>query len=571
MEHDGIDRSVLVQNHDVHRLEGRDAQTDNFAAAKALSDVIASTLGPKGLDKLLVTSDGTVVVTNDGASIVDRMEIVHPAARSVVDVASKQDSRVGDGTTSTIVLTGALLTEAESLLESGLHQTSVARGYSLAAERATETLRQRTVPIDSDDEEQLRSIAETAITGKWNQQASEFLAEKTVSAVRAIQRDRTVELRRLTRKAIPGGSYYDSEVVDGLVIDMESSSTTAVSPEPGPLDAFNSATVALVDDQLTIETVSGQGAVSLESPDDLQTLRTYERDIYERYVDRIVDTGADVVFCQKSIDDMVRYLLAREGVLAVERTRQDELEKLGRATGAHAVGTVDDLTESDVGRAQRIDQRDLGPTEVIVVDGGPGVEQASLVLRGGTQQVADEAKRVVDGCFHVLSHAIEDSIVVPGGGATEVSLASDLRSYAASVSGREQLAIEAFADALEAIPRQLASSGGMDPIDTIVELRASHDDGEFATGLVFEGESGTIDDVRERGVLEPFAVKARTISGAAEAANLLVRVDDVVATSGKETGEEAEHDHDHGPGACRKRRGVPLGGRALDGALRPVP
>lgn len=558
MEYDGTDRSILVQNQDVHRLEGRDARTDNFAAAKALSDAIASTLGPKGLDKLLVTSDGTGVVTNDGASIVDRMEIVHPAAQSVVDVSSQQDSRVGDGTTSTIVLTGALLTEAESLLESGLHQTSVARGYTLAAERATETLRERTIPVDPADEEQLRSIAETAITGKWNQRASEFLAEKTVDAVRAIQRDRTVELKRLTRKAIPGGSYYDSDVINGLMIDMESSSTTTVSPEPGPPDAFDDATIALVDDQLTIETASGQGAVSLESPDDLQALRSYERDVYEGYVDRIVETGADVVFCQKSIDDMVRYLLARAGVLAVERTRQDELEKLGRATGAHPVGTVDDLTKGDVGRARRIDRRDLGPTEVVVVDGGPGVEQASLILRGGTQQVADEAKRVVDGCFHVLSHAIEDGRAVPGGGAIEVELASDLRSYAASVSGREQLAIEAFADALEAIPRQLAVSGGLDPIDTIVDLRTSHDDGELATGLVFEGESGTTDDVREHGIIEPLAVKARTITGATEAANLLVRVDDVVATSGEEPGDEGEHDHDHGPsGLVKSDEGYP--------------
>lgn len=546
MQHDSDGQSILVQGRDVHRLEGRNAQTDNFAAAKALSETIASTLGPKGLDKLLV-SDGEVVVTNDGASIVDRMEIVHPAARSVVDVAAEQDSRVGDGTTSAIVLAGALLTEAEALLEDGLHQMSVAQGYALAAERASETLRDRTIAVDPSDEERLRTIAETAITGKWNQRASEFLAEKTVAAVRAVQRDRTVDLRRITRKAIPGSSYYDSEVVNGLVIDMESSSTTTVSPDPGLPDAFEDATVALIDDQLTIETASGQGAVTLESPDDRYALEEYERETYEQYVDRITDTGADVVFCQKSIDDMVRYLLAREGVLAVERTRQDELEKLGRATGATPVGTVDDLTAADAGRAQRIERRQLGDTEIAVVDGGPGVEQASLILRGGTQQVADEAKRVVDGCFHVLLRAIEDRAVVPGGGATEVALAADLRSYAASVSGREQLAVEAFADALEVIPRRLAATGGMDPIDAIVELRARHSDGERGTGLVFEGESGTIDDVVEHGILEPLAVKDRTISSAAEAANLLVRVDDVVVTTGG-TGDEHDHEHDHGHG-----------------------
>lgn len=535
---------VLSQGDGMEGLDGRDAQADNIAAARALSEAIKTTLGPKGLDKLLVSSDGTIVVTNDGASIVDRMEIVHPAANAIVDVAAQQDSRVGDGTTSAIVLTGALLAEAESLLETGLHQTSVARGYTLAADRATETLADLTISIDPDDDAQLQTVARTAITGKWNREASEFLAKKTVAAVRAIERDGSVDLKRLTRKAIPGSSYYETEVVDGLVIDMESSSTTPVSPDPDSPDAFEDATVALIDDQLTIETASGQGTVSLESPADRYEFREYEREVYERYVGRITDAGTDVVFCQQSIDDAVRHLLAKAGVLAVERTRQDELEKLGRATGATPVGTVDDLTDADTGLAHRVERHDLGSTEVAIVDGGPGVDQASLLLRGGTQQVADEAKRVVDGCFHVLSRAIEDGVVVPGGGATEIALAQDLREYATDVSGREQLAIDAFADALEVIPRTLAASGGLDPIDAVVELRASHHDGEPTTGLRLESESARIGDVVEAGVLQPRAVTERAIASAAEAATLLVRVDEVVAV----TREDDDHDHGHGHG-----------------------
>ncbi|WP_265108730.1 thermosome subunit alpha [Halosolutus halophilus] len=548
MTNGGNPQQVLSRRNGFHRLDGRDAQADNVAAARALSETIKTTLGPKGLDKLLVSSDGTIVVTNDGASIVDRMEIVHPAAKSIVEVAAQQDSQVGDGTTSAIVLAGELLEEAESLLEKGLHQTTIARGYTLAAERARDTLDERTIPVAPDDRSRLRTVARTAITGKWDREASDFLAEKTVAAVRAIERDGTVDLKRITRTAIPGSSYYDSELVEGLVIDMESSSTTPVSPEPGLPDVFEDATVALVDDQLTIETATGQGAVTLESPEDVRDLREYEQEVYERYVDRITDAGADVVFCQKSIDDMVRYLLAKAGILAVERTRQDELEKIGRATGASPVGTVDDLRATDTGLARRVERRDLGPTEVAIVDGGPGVDQVSLLLRGGTQQVADETKRVVDGCFHVLSRAIEDGAVVPGGGAMEIHLARDLREYAANVPGREQLAVEAFADALEVIPRTLAASAGLDPIDAIVELRARHHDGDHAAGLRLEEESGRIGDVVEGGILEPRAVTERAIASAAEAANVIVRVDEVVAVTREEGEHEHEHEHEHGPG-----------------------
>ncbi|MFC4542977.1 thermosome subunit alpha [Halosolutus amylolyticus] len=547
MTNGGNHRQVLSRGNGIHTLGGREAQLDNVAAAQALSEAIKTTLGPKGLDKLLVSSDGTVVVTNDGASIVDRMEIDHPAAKSIVEVAAQQDSAVGDGTTSAIVLAGELLEEAEGLLEDGLHETTIARGYTLAAERAQDTLSDRTIPVESDDYATLRAVAQTAITGKWDRAASDFLAKQTVDAVRTIERDGTVDLKRLTRKAVPGSSYYDSELVDGLVIDMESSSTTPVSPEPGLPRVFDGATVALVDDQLTIETATGQGTVSLESPADLQDLRGYERAVYERYVDRITDAGADVVFCQKAIDDMVRYLLTKHGVLAVERTRQDELEKLGRATGARPVGTVDDLTAADIGRARRVERRGVGPTDVAIVDGGTDADQVTLLLRGGTRQVADETKRVVDGCIHVLTRTIEDGAVVPGGGATEISVASDLRGYATTVSGREQLAVEAFADAIEAIPRILAASAGLDPIDALVELRARHHDGDHTAGLRLDAESGRIGDVVEGGILEPRAVTERAIASAAEAANLLVRVDEVVAVSRDADEDAHDHEHDHGP------------------------
>lgn len=550
MRHDTNIQSILSGDEEFQRLEGQDAQAANFEAGQALAETIKTTLGPKGLDKLLVTDDGKVIVTNDGASIVDRMSIEHPAAKAIVQVAKQQDSHASDGTTSAIVIAGELLGNAGTLLEKGVHQTNIIRGYHLAARRTGETLREQAIPVDPDDEQQLRNIAKTVVTGKWDEEASEFLAAKTVETVHAVERDDNVNFKRITRKAIPGRSYYDSELVEGLVINMDSSSTTAVSPETALPHTFEDATVALIDDQLTIKTATGQGAVNPETPEQLQALRDYEREVYERYVDRIVNAGADVVFCQKSIDDSIRYLLADEGVLAVERTRQDELHKLGRATGARPVGTVDDLLPEDTGWARTIERRDAGPTELAVVSGEAGREQVSLLLRGGTQHVADETKRMIDDCFYVLRRALEDGVVLPGGGAMEVHVAGDLRDFAASVPDREQLAIEAFADALEVIPRMLIESAGNDPIDILVQLRARHHDGDTMAGL--DLETSHLEDMIAQGVIEPLSVKARAIGSAAEAANLLIRVDDVIAASHNGTADEHEHDHDHGPGGIVK-------------------
>jgi len=546
MSNDTNLQEILSGGTGLRRLDGRDARRANFRAGRALAEIVETTLGPRGLDKLLLTSEGKAVVTNDGASIVDRMSIDHPAAKAIVQVANQQQSFARDGTTSAIVIAGELLRRAEALIEEGVHPTSIAQGYHLAAQRTRETLREQAIPVDPDDDRQLRDVAKTVVTGKWDDDASEFLAANAVDAVLAIERDGTVDFRRITRTAIPGRSYYDSELVEGLVVDTDSSSTTAVSPEAALPRTFENATVALVDNQLTIETVEGQGAVTPGGPEQLQAFREYEREVYERYVDRIVDAGATVVFCQKSIDDPIRYLLADEGILAVERTRQDELHKLGRTTGARPVGTVDDLQAEDVGRARRVERRDVGPTELAIVVGEDDVRQVSLILRGGTQHVADETKRVIDSCFHVLKHALEDGLVLPGGAAAEVHVANDLRDYAASVSGREQLAIEAFADALEVIPRTLASTAGHDPIDVLTELRARHHGGDLTAGLVLE--TGAADDMIARGVIEPLVVREHAIVAASEAANVLIRVDDVITSTHAGDDEDHDHDHDHDRG-----------------------
>ena len=530
------------------RVAGRDAQSTNISAARALGDVVRTTLGPGGLDKMLVGSDGKVIVTNDGASIVDRLDVEHPAARAVVAVASQQGDHVGDGTTTAVVLTGALLAEAERLLERGLHPTTVTDGYHRAAERVAELLRRDAVAVDADDTERLEAVARTAITGKWDAEATTFLARRAVETVRAVTRDGQVDFDRITRKAVSGGSVFDSRVVEGLVVDTGSSSTEVVSPEPGPPRRTDDASVALVDDGLTVDTVDG-ARVTVDSAADIERFQAYEDEVYEEHVERIVDAGADVVFCQQSIDDAARYLLAKEGVLAVERTREDELHKLARATGAGIVAKTTELTADSTGRAGVVERRPVGPTRLVVVGDCADTEQVSVLLRGPTERIAEETKRVVDGCFYALRHAVGGS-VVPGGGATEVGLARELRGAADGMSGREAFAVRSFADALEVIPRTLAETAGLDAIDTLLELRTRHHEGESTVGVAVE--AGGVDDVLERGVVEPTRVKQHAIEGAAEAANVLLRVDDIVAAAGDGGhGGDAHdhgHDHSHGPG-----------------------
>lgn len=527
----------------------------NFKAGRQIADTIRTTLGPKGLDKMLITSDGKVVVTNDGASILDRMDIEHPAARLIVEVADQQDVKAGDGTTSAVLLAGELLSEAESLLEKNVHPTKITEGYDIAASRVRELLKERTIVIDVNSDDQLRDIARTVVTGKWDDSATDFLAERAVEAVRAIEHDGHIGFEKITRKTLPGGSFYDSEVIEGLVIDMEESSTDVVSPDNELPRQFRDATVALVDEELSIDKPSGIGAVNPDSYDDYDAFRDYEQDIYEEYAEAITGVGADVLFCQQSIDEPVRYQLAGEGVLAVERTRRDELNKLARATGAQPV-TIENLTQATAGHTTSVKRRSVGPTELMVVSGFDEFDQTSLLFRGGTEHVAEETKRMLDDCFYALKLAIEDEVVLPGAGAVEIALARELRSGASQRSGKEQLAIEAFANALETIPRALAESAGMNPIDALIKLRNAHQEGDATAGL--DLQTGSVVDIVDRGVLEPLHVKRQAITSAAEAANLVVRIDDNISVTRDKDHHDHEEAHDHGPsGLVQSTEGYP--------------
>lgn len=541
-------RLQSVTSSTIDRYQGQDAQTVNFEGGKALAEAIRTTLGPNGMDKMLV-QDGKVVITNDGASIIDRMDLDHPAAKTIAEVASSQEKAAGDGTTTAVILIGELLSQAESLLERGLHETNITIGYRIATEKALATLDDLAIEIDPTDTDQLQEIAETAITGKWDAELTAFLAGLAVEAVCTVETNGRVEQRKITCQTVPGGNTRDSTVIDGLVIDLESSSTSIVSSDVHLPTNITDAAIALVDNQLTIETVDGLGSLNIESVEQLEQFQEYEERIYTEQVEQIVDSGADVVFCQGAIDDPVRYLLAKEGVLPIERTRRDELIKLGRATGARHVAAVDDLSPVDVGTAASIKRYTVAGNELATVKGYKGAEQVSLLLRGGTEHVVDETERIIKDCLYVLQTAIQDRVIVPGGGATDIELARQMRATADGISGREALAVEAFADAIESIPWTLAESAGLDPINALIDLRTRHHEGETTIGLnVLSSEPEPTEMIAE-GIVEPLSIKWRAITAAEEAANMLIRIDDMIMAQ-QQKGEdrhEHDHDHDHGP------------------------
>ncbi|GAB6862339.1 thermosome subunit alpha [Haloplanus litoreus] len=524
------------------RTEGRTAGELNVAAGTALAEMLRTTLGPNGRDKMLV-GDGTVVLTNDGASIVDRMDIESPAAKLVADVARAQSGELGDGSTSAIVLAGALLDEAESLLDDGFHPTTVVEGYHEAARRVHETLDAVALPSDGDDP--LRNVVATAITGRWDDERTAFLADLAVRAYRAARDDGDVHLENVTIHGVAGGETTDSELLDGLVVDIDASSTS-LSEVPTPVPRrLRDARVAVVDDQLTIQSPDAVSRYSLESVDDLRRAQEHESAEYRRYAETLDAHDVNVLFCQKSVDDRLRALLAREGIIVFERTRQDEVHKLERATGARAVMRLDALDEEAVGHADEVERVDLGGGSFVVVRDASST-QVSVLLRAGTAHVVDETERIVTDAIALLETFDDRSGLVPGGGATEVALASDLRDYGRGVAGREALAVESFADALETIPVALARNAGLDPIDTLLELRRRHAEGEGRVGI--DGDAGDLVDVVDRGVVEPTRLKERVVANATDAAALVLRIDGVIETAGSAGGDGHDHDHDHDHG-----------------------
>jgi len=517
---------ILILKEGSQRTRGKEAQGMNITAAKAVASAVRTTLGPKGMDKMLVDTLGDVVITNDGVTILKEMDIEHPAAKMIVEVARTQDDEVGDGTTTAVILTGELLRKAENLLEQDVHPTVIASGFRLAAVKAREILDDVAISVAPEDEALLTKVAITAMTGKGAEASKEKLAGLCVKAVKAVieieNGKNTFDIDNIKIEKKVGGSIDSSELVEGMIIDKERVST-------GMPKRVTKAKIALINGAIELKDTEVDAEISITSPDQLQAFLSQEEEMIKGMVDKIKSKGANVVFCQKGIDDLAQHYLSKAGILAARRVKKSDMEKLARATDAKVASSVDELEKGDLGRAGLVEERKVGGDEMIFVEQCENPKAVSIMLHGGTEHVVDDIERAVTDALRVVGVTIEDEKLVAGGGATEVELALKLRDYASTVGGREQLAINAFADALEVIPKTLAENAGLDTIDTLVELRSKHEQGKKTAGLnVFTGEA--IDMVKA-GVVEPLRIKTQAVGSASESAIMILRIDDVIAAS----------------------------------------
>ncbi|NLM29922.1 MAG: thermosome subunit [Methanomicrobiales archaeon] len=517
---------ILILKEGSQRTRGRDAQSGNIAAAKAVASAVRTTLGPKGMDKMLVDTIGDVVITNDGVTILKEMDIEHPAAKMMVEIAKTQDDEVGDGTTTAVVIAGELLKRAEDLLDQDVHPTVIAHGYRMAAEKAQSILDEIAIAVKPDDMEMLKKIADTAMTGKGAEAAKEKLTELVVRAITMVaEDDGTVDTEFVKVEKKVGGSIEDSEIVEGMIIDKE-------RVHPAMPRIVKDAKILLLNAAVEFKKTEVDAEISITSPDQLQMFLDEEERMIKGIVDKIVASGATVLFCQKGIDDIAQHYLAKAGIFAVRRVKKSDMEKLARATGAAIVSSIDAIAPEELGKAGNVEEKRISGEEMIFVTECENPKAVSVIIRGGTEHVVAELDRAIEDALRVVSVALEDRKFVAGGGAPEIELSLRLREYAATVGGRAQLAIEAFATALEIIPRTLAENAGLDPIDMLVALRAAHEKGGESgkyMGLdVFNAVSGNMLDT---GVVEPLRVKTQAVSSAAEAAVMILRIDDVIASS----------------------------------------
>ncbi|CCQ35507.1 thermosome subunit 2 [Natronomonas moolapensis 8.8.11] len=526
---------MIILGEDSQRMKDRDAQSHNIAAAKAVAEAVRSTLGPKGMDKMLVSSMGDITVTNDGVTILQEMDIDNPTAEMIVQVAETQEDEAGDGTTTAVSIAGELLKNAEDLLEQDIHPTAMIKGFHLASECAREEVDNVANDVDSEDTDLLRQVAETSMTGKGAELEKDVLARLVVDAVQAVtveadDGETIVDLEYVNVETQTGRSAGESELLNGAVVDK------SPAHEEMPVSAGD-ADVLLVDEAIEIEDTDADANLQLDSPDQLQTFIDKEEEQLKAKVDAIAEAGADVVFCQKGIDDLAEHFLAKQGILAASRVKKSDLSFLREVTGGDIVSDLDAVGEATLGSASvEYDEAD----ELFYVEGlADETHGVTLLLRGSTEHVVDELERGIGDALDVVAQTVSDGRVLAGGGAIEVEVARRVREYADSVSGREQLAVEAFADALELVPRVLAENAGLDSIDTLVDLRAAHDDGDETAGLdVFTGD---VVDTFEAGVVESAHAKQQGISSAAEAANLVLKIDDIIAAGDLSTeGEEPE-------------------------------
>ncbi len=530
---------MIVMSEDSQRVKDRDAQDYNIQAARAVAEAVRSTLGPKGMDKMLVDSMGSVTITNDGVTILQEMDIDNPTAEMIVEVAETQEDEAGDGTTTAVAIAGELLKNAEDLLEQDIHPTAIIKGFHMAAEQARAEIDDIATEIDTSDEALLQKTAETSMTGKGAEVNKEHLAQLIVDAVSSVtvetdDGDNVVDLEFLKIETQTGRAVDQSELLEGGIVDKDPVHDNMPS-------SVEDADILLLRDPIEVEETDVDTEVSVTDPDQLQKFLDREEKQLKDKVQHIVDTGADVVFCQKGIDDLAQHYLAKEGILAVRRAKKSDLEFLAEVVDASIVSDLESATEDDLGFGD-VTRDDADELFYVTGEDSHGV---TLLLRGSTEHVVDELERGVNDALDVVAQTVSDGRVLAGGGAIEVELASRLRDYADSVSGREQLAVEAFADSLELVPRVLAENAGLDSIDTLVDLRAAHDDGQIRAGLnVF---SGDVEDTFEAGVVEPAHAKEQAVTSATEAANLVLKIDDIISAGDLST--DKGDDQEGAPGA----------------------
>nr|WP_209452248.1 thermosome subunit beta [Halosimplex halophilum] len=530
---------MIILGEDSQRMKDKDAQSHNISAARAVAESVRSTLGPKGMDKMLVDSLGDVTVTNDGVTILTEMDIDNPTAEMIVEVAEAQEDEAGDGTTTAVAIAGELLKNAEDLLEQDIHPTSIIRGFNMASTKAKEEIGEIATSVDPSDEEILKSVAETSMTGKGAELNKDVLVDLVVEAIQAVtveadNGDHVPDLQFLNIQTQTGRAVSDSDLLEGGIIDKDA----VHSDMPETVEDAN---VLLLDTPIEVEETETDAQLNLDSPDQLQDFIEQEEERLKEMVQTIKDAGANVVFCQKGIDDMAQHYLAKEGILAVRRVKKSDIEFVSEVLESRIVSDIDSVTADDIteGKVTR-DEDD----ELFYVEGeGHG---ATLLLRGSTDHVVDELERGINDALDVVASTVADGRVLAGGGATEVELAGRVRDYADSVSGREQLAVEAFADSLELVPRVLAENAGLDSIDTLVDLRAAHEDGDEHAGL--NVHSGDVVDTFEAGVVEPAHAKEQAVSSASEAANLVMKIDDIIAAGDLSTEGDEDEGGPGGPG-----------------------
>jgi thermosome len=515
---------ILILPEGTIRQRGRDAQRNNIAAARAVADAVRSTLGPKGMDKMLVDSIGDIVITNDGVTILEEMEIEHPAAKMMVEVAKTQNQEVGDGTTTSVIIAGELLKKAEELLDQEIHPIVITKGFRIAKEEALKILDEIAKPVSLKDDDLLLKIAITAMSGKSAEKVSPKIASIIIEAIKTVAEEVNGKIKidkdNIKRVKKHGASIEETELVRGIIVDKE-------VVHPAMPKRVKDAKIALLDCALEIKETETDAQIRITSPEQMQAFLEQEQKMLREMVEKIAEVGANVVFCQKGIDDLAQHYLAKKGILACRRVKKSDMEALAKATGGRIVTTLEDLTPNDLGFAGLVEEKKLGDETLTFVQNCKNPKAVTILVRGSTEHVTDEADRCVEDAIGALASALEVGKVVAGAGAPEAEVARRLRKIAEKYAGREQLAIKAFADAIEIVPRSLAENAGLDPVDILAELRAAHEQGKISYGL--DLEKGKIADAWALNVVEPLKVKTQAIKSGAEAAEMILRIDDVIA------------------------------------------